>query len=127
MSIGPEGPPTIGLRTFCPAASQGVHDLDPVAGLQDLRAVPSARHDFAVQLDRDPASGQSLFPQQFGQGGALARAAGLPVQQDFHAGKCRVHAAPRQSGRGLSMRRLRETIAAHAGAYRPRKHPWEGK
>ena len=70
---------------FASTATKGMHDLDPVGRVQHVVHVPAARHDFAIDLDRDPAFGQSLFVQEIVQGGAFAGPAGLAIQQDFHA------------------------------------------
>ncbi len=42
------------------APAQGVHDFDPVAVAEPMFVMPAAGHDFAVDLDRDPAFGQAF-------------------------------------------------------------------
>ena len=109
----------------CSAATQGMHDFDPVGRKQHMFGASSARHDLAIDLDRDPAFGQSLFVQELVEGGAFAGPAGLAIQQDFHADSVAPCASAGQAcatcGHGGNVKTSR-----HAGAYRPRNHPWEG-
>jgi len=68
------------------APSEGMHDLDTVARSKFVLAMPAARHDFPVHLDRDPALGQMLGLQERGDGGAVVgEGEGVAIEQDVHA------------------------------------------
>src|SRR4051812_5949949 len=53
------------------AASDRLHDLEHVVLLQRPRRVGGARNDLAVELDRDPAAGQSQRVDQLGESAVL--------------------------------------------------------
>jgi outer membrane lipase/esterase len=95
-----------------------VHDLDPVACLQLKLAMSAARHDLAIDLDRDPAFGQVLGLQQGGKGGALGQGQRFAVQQDVHA--CIVAAARRGRTRSSMPQR---TLSASGVRGTMRDHP----
>jgi hypothetical protein len=92
------------------AAAECVHDLHAVAGFQDLLAMPAARNDLAIDLDRHPASGQAGFLQQRKDRGARFGAAGGSVQMDLHPPIVAHRAAVSQ--RSVCSLQWRETIRA---------------
>ena len=71
------------------AAAEGVDDLDHVAVGEDVLGVTAAGDDLAVDLHRDPASGESLRGQQIGQGAGGGEGEGGAVEPDIHGADCR--------------------------------------
>ena len=62
-----------------------MHDLDPVVILQLLRGMRAARHDRAIDLDRDPAFGQALLRQQTSHRAGSGQVGGFAIEVDAHA------------------------------------------
>ncbi len=61
-----------------------MHDLDAIAGLQDVPGMAAARDDLAIDLDRDPAFAQAFGCQQGAQGGPGREVTFLAVEVDLH-------------------------------------------
>jgi hypothetical protein len=64
--------------------------------------------------------------QEVVQGGAVAGPAGLAIQQDFHPDSVAPQAPAGQTSATCGHGGFVKT-SRHAGAYRTRNHPWEGK
>ena len=66
------------------AAADGVYDLDAIAGLQPVRRVLPARHDFLIDLDGESAPGQIEQLDQLQGAEILGDLARRAVDDDFH-------------------------------------------
>ncbi len=61
-----------------------MHDFNSITFVQCVAGVLAARNNRAVDLDRDPAVGQSLGGEQCGNRGLGRGLARLTVQLEFH-------------------------------------------
>ena len=80
-------------RTGCSAATQRMHDFHPVAVGDRMRVVAAARHDLAVDLDRDAAAGKALVGEQLGDRAIAFEGEILAIESDMHDA---IVAAPRR-------------------------------
>jgi outer membrane lipase/esterase len=93
-----------------------MHDLDPVARLQQPLRVRAARDDFAVDFDGDAPFAEQFDLQQLGYADAGIEPALLPVEHDLHA--CivvhgRAARVAITEALGLSALYFRETMRDH--------------
>ncbi len=63
-----------------------MHDFYAIVFAQDMLRVQAARHDFAIDFDRDATSGVAGFGEQAGDGGFRRALVGLSVEKYLHAG-----------------------------------------
>jgi len=66
------------------ASPYGLDDLHPIAFAQRVSVMQAARHDFAIDLDRDAALGVTRIREQGGNGGGRRAFARGAVQDDLH-------------------------------------------
>lgn len=68
------------------ATTQRMDDLDDIPIRDDMGSVTAARDDLAVHFHGDPAFGQALGGEQFGEGAGGGQGEQIAVESDIHAG-----------------------------------------
>ena len=85
------------------AAAERLYDFDPIAFVQPVRGMASARNDLAIDLHRDPTPGEVALFEQFRDGNLELDATGFAVEEDVHADSVARDVAPPQWARLVTM------------------------
>lgn len=84
-------------KGICSAATDGVHDLDPIALSEPMMWVTAAWDDLFIDLHRNTAFAEGQRVDQLGGGIVLGDGTLIAIDDDFHVHSVKGQACGRQS------------------------------